>query len=228
MTTPLQIITTADGSSSLFHSQLNETYHSRHGAIQETEHVFIKMGLQYFCNLHPEIVKIHILEMGFGTGLNALATLMALENSSTKVSYHTLEAFPVEKEIISQLNYSQQYSHPNTTSYFQKLHNLPWEIPMEVNPGFQIRKRKQFFESLTDQNHFHLIYFDAFGASTQPELWTENIFKKMYEALLPGGVLVTYAAKGDVRRAMLQTGFEVEKLPGPPGKREMLRATKLR
>lgn len=226
MTTPLQIITTADGSSSLFHSQLNETYHSRHGAIQETEHVFIQMGLRYFLSLYPDVAKIHILEMGFGTGLNALATVLATEDLPVSVFYQSLEAYPVEEDIITQLNYAQYYSNPKASGYFEKLHSLPWEKSSEIRPGFEIRKRKQFFETLTDQNSFHLIYFDAFGANTQPELWTENIFKKMYEALLPGSILVTYAAKGDVRRTMLKTGFEVEKRPGPPGKREMLRATK--
>lgn len=226
MATPLQIITTADGSSSLFNVKFKETYHSRHGAIQETEHVFIRKGLHYFLSRQPDLVHLHLLEMGFGTGLNALATLLALENSPVKVSYHTLEAFPVDEKIIKQLNYAQHYENPNATDYFKKIHGLPWERIAEVCPGFEIEKRKQHFETLTDFNRYHLVYFDAFGAQVQPELWTENIFQKMHNALFTGGVLVTYASKGSVRRALTATGFLVEKLPGSPGKREMLRATK--
>jgi len=215
------IITTADGAHTIFLEDWNEQYHSRHGAVQEARHVFIEMGLTLFkdCNLR-------ILEMGFGTGLNALITLLEAPSQKLKVQYTGVEAFPVPKEEYQLLNYPEKLRVPEKKELFTELHTLPWEVSSFLTPYFEITKRKQRFEDFAEIGNFDLIYFDAFGARVQPELWTENMFTKMYMALDDNGVLVTYSAKGSVRRAMQSAGFQVERLPGPPGKREMLRALK--
>lgn len=217
-----KVVKTADGSTTIYIEDWNENYHSSHGAIQEAYHVFIKHGLDLFENAS----SLSILEIGFGTGLNAFITLLEAENRNLKITYDGVEAYPVAQEELEALNYVEELNAEDKTALFSKLHQTPWETYQELSSGFSINKRQQFFSEIEDQNTFNLIYFDAFGARVQPDLWTEEIFKKMFEALKPGGVLVTYAAKGSVRRAMLSVGFLVEKLPGPPGKREMLRATK--
>lgn len=219
-------ITTADGSSSLFHSGLNETYHSRHGAVQETEHVFIKMGLDFVYKNNPNERPIKILELGFGTGLNALATILYTEKQNISIYYESWETHPLPEDTLAQLNYSQHYPHPKAATYFQNLHALPWETKQDVHSQFTLIKRADSIENISVKDCFHLIYFDAFGYGVQPDLWTEGVFTKMYEALQSGGVLVTYASKGIVHRTLIKVGFQVEKLPGPPGKREMLRAIK--
>ncbi len=218
-----KIIITKDGSKTLFIPQWNEHYHSIHGAIQEAYHVFLQMGFFYYlqksnCN------TINILEMGFGTGLNVLITLKETKNSTVSVHYTAVEAFPLSDNVINTLNYPELLDV--SPSVFLNLHTSSWEKDSTITPNFTLLKKQKKFEEVTDSNAYHLIYYDAFGARVQPELWTETIFKKMFQALLPGGVLVTYSAKGSVRRAMQTVGFQVEKLPGPPGKREMLRGTK--
>ncbi len=219
-----QIITTADGSVTIHLEEWNEQYHSKHGAIQEAAHVFLKHGFHHVIELH-EPQSIAILEMGFGTGLNAFMTYLASESYILNIDYHGIEAFPVSLQEIAQLNYPQLLAS-DQSEVFQRLHELPWASAETLAPHFNITKRQQRFEEITDENAFDLIYFDAFGARVQPELWTEAIFNSMFKALKAQGTLVTYAAKGSVRRAMQQVGFAVERLPGPPGKREMLRATK--
>ena len=144
-----------------------------------------------------------------------------------EIDYVGVEAYPVAKEEVAKLNYVAELDADDKREFFEKIHEVSWEEKHNITPNFSLTKRKQFFAEITDENSFDLIYFDAFGARVQPELWTSEIFKKMYDALRLKGVLVTYAAKGSVRRAMLEVGFEVERLPGPPGKREMLRATKM-
>ena len=198
-----------------------------HGAVQEARHVFLKMGLDFWMNENPDQNSLHILEIGFGTGLNALLTLMHAEKSSVNLLYEGVEAYPVSSEELAQLNYLEAADAQAFEAVFEKMHQLPWEQTEIITEAFQLKKRKQTFETLEDQNQHDLIYFDAFGARVQPELWEEPIFQKMSNALKPGGVLVTYAAKGSVRRAMQAVGFKVERLPGPPGKREMLRAVKI-
>ncbi|WP_299556062.1 tRNA (5-methylaminomethyl-2-thiouridine)(34)-methyltransferase MnmD [Seonamhaeicola sp.] len=234
-----EIIITADGSTTIHMPEWNEQYHSKHGAIQEAYHVFIKHGLHYAC--HPELdsgshqtchserseeslEKLSILEIGFGTGLNALITLLEAETLQTRINYVGVEGYPVDLNEVKQLNYASALHCDRFL--FDKLHNLPWEEEHQVTDYFSLTKQQKFFDEIQEQDTFNLIYFDAFGARVQPELWTETIFKKMYEALKIKGVLVTYSAKGSVRRAMQAVGFRVEKLPGPPGKREMLRASK--
>ena len=198
-----------------------------HGAVQEARHVFLKMGLDFWMNENPDQKTLHILEIGFGTGLNALLTLMHAEKSSVNLLYEGVEAYPVSSEELAQLNYLEAADAQAFEAVFEKMHQTPWEQTEIITEAFQLKKRKQTFETLEDQNQHDLIYFDAFGARVQPELWEEPIFQKMFNALKPGGVLVTYAAKGSVRRAMQAVGFKVERLPGPPGKREMLRAVKI-
>lgn len=217
-----KVVITKDGSSSIFLPEWEEHYHSSHGAIQEAYHVFIRNGFDLFKGR----TKIKILEIGYGTGLNAFITYLESKQSCIAVDYVGMEAFPVNPDEVQSLNFVEQLRVPTEKHVFLALHEDPWETKNEYDQTFFLTKRKQFFQDLIDQDAFDLIYFDAFGARVQPELWTEIIFKKMYEALVPGGVLVTYAAKGSVRRAMLAVGFKVEKLPGPPGKREMLRAIK--
>ena len=198
-----------------------------HGAVQEAKHVFLKMGLDFWMNENPDQNSLHILEIGFGTGLNALLTLIHTEKSSVNLLYEGVEAYPVSSEELAQLNYLEAADAQAFEAVFEKMHQTPWEQTETITEAFQLKKRKQTFETLEDQNQHDLIYFDAFGARVQPELWEEPIFQKMFNALKPGGVLVTYAAKGSVRRAMQAVGFKVERLPGPPGKREMLRAVKV-
>lgn len=217
-----EILVTADGSTTIHLPDWNEQYHSKHGAIQEAYHVFINSGLQLFY----ETKEISILEIGFGTGLNAFITFLDAQKHGLIVNYVGVEAYPVQQKEVMQLNYVTALKADVFTETFKKMHELSWEESHEVSSNFKLEKRQQFFKDISDKNTFNLIYFDAFGARVQPELWTVEIFQKMYDALIVGGVLVTYAAKGSVRRAMQEVGFTVEKLPGPPGKREMLRGIK--
>ena len=201
----------------------NEYYHSKHGAIQESKHVFLQTGLQHFCKLYKG-QHLSILEIGFGTGLNALLTSLEAEVLNKTIRYDGVEAYPISFDEVQELNYPEQLDVAPTD--FLKLHEVPWETSQQITPLFVLHKQQKFFKDITSKQVYHLIYFDAFGARVQPELWTQEVFKTMYDALKNNGVLVTYAAKGSVRRAMQAVGFLVERLPGPPGKREMLRATK--
>ena len=216
-----KIIITADGSSTIHLSEWDEQYHSKHGAIQEAKHVFIKSGLSLFSNR-----EIAILEIGFGTGLNCFITFLEASKLNLIIDYVGVEAYPILPEEMEQLNYVSELDATKFGNVFTEIHQQKWETKNKISAKYSLTKRKQFFDKINDKNIFHLIYFDAFGAKFQPELWTEDIFKIMYLALKQGGVLVTYSAKGSVRRAMESVGFIVERLPGPPGKREMLRATK--
>lgn len=214
------LIQTSDGSTSLYNPQLNETYHSVHGALQETMHVFIKNGLYLF----PK-QPVSILEIGFGTGLNALVTFAQHTSLEQTIDYETVEAYPLTWQEASQMNYPQLIDN-SLSSIFQQMHCCSWNETIQLSPTFSFKKRLQHFQQINDTPTFNLIYFDAFGAQVQPELWNEDIFKKMYNALKNNGILVTYSAKGSVRRALVAAGFTVERLPGPPMKREMLRAQK--
>ena len=180
--------------------------------------MFIRNGLKYV-----DAKSISVLEIGFGTGLNCFVTLL---EAGKKVDYVGIEAYPVAKDEVEKLNYVEELEAEDKQILFDKIHEVSWGEKYDITSDFSLTKRKQFFAESTDKNCFDLIYFDAFGARVQPDLWTEDIFKIMFVALKPEGVLVTYSAKGSVRRAMQAVGFDVERLPGPPGKREMLRATK--
>lgn len=217
-----RIITTSDGSKTIQIEDWDEQYHSKHGAIQEAYHVFIKHGLSLFKDR-----ELSIMEIGFGTGLNTFITYLESNKNRLSVNYIGVEKYPIKEAEWSQLDYIEALQAEESASIFNKIHAMPWEEKNVISSNFNLVKRQQDFMQINDENAFDLIYFDAFGARVQPELWTETIFKIMYNALKVDGVLVTYSAKGSVRRAMQAVGFRVERLPGPPGKREMLRAMKI-
>ena len=214
------IFQTSDGSKSILSGKFGEAYHSRHGALQESLHVFISNGLKY---KYLSDKKIAILEMGFGTGLNAALTWeFAERNPDSNISYTGVEAYPVEFDLIKELAYDSLSSCPD----FNLLHTLAWNTELQISSNFSFTKSNFFFEELNFKAAFDIIYFDAFAPGCQPELWGEEMMGKMYDALHTGGVLVTYCAKGSFKRALKSVGFRLEKLPGPTGKREMTRATK--
>jgi tRNA U34 5-methylaminomethyl-2-thiouridine-forming methyltransferase MnmC len=216
-----EILRTNDGSTTIHLPEWDECYHSKHGAIQEAQHVFIKNGLSLFPNK-----SVAILEIGFGTGLNAFITFLEAEKMNQTIEYVGVEGYPVAPDEVLAMNYVAELNAENQQVIFEKMHESNWEEKIVLNPNFSLTKRKQFFDEITDLEQFDLIYFDAFGYRVQPELWSTAIFEKMYKALKKQGVLVTYAARGVVKRSMIEVGFTVEKLAGPPGKREMFRARK--
>ncbi len=220
-----EIIRTADGSATIYLPDWNEHYHSRHGALQEAMHVFIKSGLDHFLQ-KKQVERINILEIGFGTGLNALISYYEGIKNNVILDYTGVEAYPVSEEELTALDYSSLFGQKDASEVFKALHDCAWNKKTVISPLFELQKQQMFFRDIKAQNAFDLIYFDAFGPRVQPELWSEEIFAGMYRALTEEGVLVTYSAKGSVRRAMQAAGFLVERLPGPPGKREMLRATR--
>lgn len=220
-----KIIITRDGSSSVSVPEMNVTYHSIHGAITESLHVFIEAGLK---KATPAAETLSIFEMGFGTGLNALLTLLEADLSKRPIHYTTIELFPLTNEEINELNYCQQLNHPHHQVLFEKIHEDKWGEEIIVTPFFTLCKIKCSLPDYSTGQLFDLIYFDAFAPNSQPGLWTKQVFEKLYAMMAPGGILVTYCSKGDVRRAMLEAGFNVEKIPGPPRKREMLRAIKVK
>lgn len=216
-----QIVKTEDGSHTLIIPELNEHYHSIHGAIQESMHVFIQAGFDQLSNAS----KLSILEIGFGTGLNALLTYIQSKVSGQLIEYCTIEKYPLVKEEFMQLNYASILNdYPSDLLY--RLHNAPWEKPTALDSKFTLLKLHQDLLHLQTDKTFDLVYFDAFGPDKQPDLWTEAIFKTISGLMNPGAILTTYSAKGQVRRNMKNAGFSVERIEGPPGKREMLRAKK--
>lgn len=220
--TSLELKTTADGSVTLFVPGLQEHYHSVHGARNESEHVFLEAGLkaaeQRFAG------PLHVLEIGLGTGLNAVLTLAYAHRNNLALHYHTTEAFPLGPEILDQV----QPSYPEKLQpYFAQLHQSPWNQAIELYPRVYLQKWQSPLQQLPlEATRYQVVYFDAFAPAKQPELWEAPIFEKIYAAMQPGGHLVTYCAKGSVKRTLRAAGFEVEALPGPPGKREMTRARK--
>ena len=216
-----EIIQTKDGSTTIHLPDWEESYHSKHGAIQEAYHVFIKNGLTLF---HKKSVSI--LEIGFGTGLNAFITYLESEKYNQQIDYVGVENYPVSMEEVLQMNYISELNVSGKADVFNTMHEFSWEKKHSLVTNFMLTKRKQLFQEIDDVNQYDLIYFDAFGYRVQPELWSFAIFKKMYTALKTNGVLVTYACRSSIKNAMLDCGFTVEKLPGAPGKREMLRGIK--
>lgn len=215
-----QIQTTADGSQTLFVPSLDEHYHSVKGALTESLHIFIRMGLQECASPEPRV-----LEIGFGTGLNAWLTLQEAKKGR-KVSYTTLEKYPLPQELIAQLDYPAQLS-PSFAPYYLALHRAAWNTWVELTPSFQLRKVQADFTTVQFREEYDVIYFDAFAPEKQPEMWSQELFDRLYRCLAPEGIFVTYCAKGVVRRMLQASGFEVERLPGPPGgKREILRGRK--
>jgi len=218
-----EIIQTADGSKTIRISDLDENYHSHHGALQEAKHVFIQYGLDYFSDKK----NLSIFEMGFGTGLNAFLTAIEIINSHKNIEYTGIEAFPVSEEEVNLLGYNQLMG-AKFSELYDKIHSVEWGSLQEITPNFKLHKIANKIESVElKANSFDLIYYDAFGPRAQDEMWTVELFQKMFDSLRVGGVLVTYCAKGQVKRNLKEVGFKIEALPGPPGKREMTRAFKL-
>lgn len=220
------IITTKDGSKTIHLPDWNENYHSHHGAFQEAMHVFIEMGLR---EQHKSQKEISILEVGFGTGLNAILTYAEVADSEIQINYSSIEAFPVSSEEIEMLDYGSFPSISSHKNVYEKMHEVEWNEMQEITSNFSLLKHEttlQDFIANNSQPVYDLIYFDAFGPRVQPDLWNKEIFEGMFNCLKSNGILVTYCAKGQVRRDLQEVGFLVEKLPGPPGKREMLRGVK--
>lgn len=218
-----EIILTEDGSHSLALPQLNVTYHSVHGAIQESKHVFIEAGLKCFLNQStPQ--PLTIFEMGLGTGLNAFLTAIEAEKHHRKIGYTAVELFPVSIGETRTLNYPQQLGHEEL---FKKIQECDWNEEILISEFFTLRKENTSLLSYTTAQQYNLIYYDAFAPNAQAELWTKEVFEKLFSMLVEKGILVTYCSKGDVRRAMIAAGFKIEKLKGAPGKREMSRAIKI-
>ena len=218
-----KIIITADDSHTVFAEELNEHYHSTKGALKESLHVFIGAGLKEKTKAKKEI---KVLEIGFGTGLNVLLSILESDKEEIHINCKTIEAYPLELELIEKLNYPELIGGRNTAKYFRKIHELEWNREHGITTKFILEKIKGKVEDIQLENFADVIYFDAFAPNKQPELWTEGIFKKMYRALKADGLLTTYCAQGEARRSLAAAGFRVEKLPGPPGKREMMRAWK--
>ncbi len=221
--TMYEIITSDDGSHSLQIKNSETTFHSRRGAIQESRHVFIDAGLRYFKAAHPSAKSIKIFEAGFGTGLNALLTAIAALELKTSIEYHSIERHPLPGSLFFKLNYADAL---NAFELYKAITQTGWNQLVFITPFFKINKIHADLTAFSFHEKFDIIYFDAFAPNDQPELWTEMMFSKIFEALNPGGVLVTYCSRSSVQKALKNAGFVVEKLVGPPGKREMVRAIK--
>jgi tRNA U34 5-methylaminomethyl-2-thiouridine-forming methyltransferase MnmC len=216
-----ELITTSDGSHSLHIAEINENYHSTHGALQESLHVFVRQGLEH----KHELSSIRVLEVGLGTGLNALLTVKAAVDSGKVITYVAIEAHPLEDTLTSRLNYPLLIDDHRASQWFNSIHSAPWGREVDIADSFRLTKLHRKLQDLTlEGNFFDVVYFDAFAPQKQPEMWTTDVFRKVYNAINEGGCLVTYCAKGQVKRDLRSVGFEVEGLPGPPGKREMIRA----
>ena len=222
----VEIKQTEDGSSTLYVPELDETYHSIHGAIQESRHVFIEAGLKkLLLEADPSKKSIKVFEVGFGTGLNALLSLIEMNGRDISLEYQSIELYPLEDIVVSQLNYSSALE--DNKDYLLQLHESPWGIKVDITKQFKLHKINQSFIEFDTADKFDLIFFDAFGPSKQSDLWAKDILKKCYQMLPPAGVLVTYSAKGQLKRDLKDLGFIVEALPGPPGKAQMTRASKV-
>jgi tRNA U34 5-methylaminomethyl-2-thiouridine-forming methyltransferase MnmC len=219
-----QLVLTGDGSHTLFIPEMNEHYHSTYGALTESLHVFIRNGLDCFDGSR----EISIFETGFGTGLNALLTALSAVRMGMLVWYFTLEKYPLDPQIVKQLNYPHllKDSQNDAETLFSAIHGADWEKMTEIHPFFHLKKMKGDMCGFTPDTSYDLIYFDAFAPDKQPEMWTGEIMHRMVSAMKPGGIFTTYCVKGSVKRILKDCGLAVEKLPGPPGKREILRGRK--
>lgn len=215
------IILTSDGTHTVKSRFFDETYHSINGARQESEHVFLNAG---FRALHKN--SLNILEIGFGTGLNAILSFRESGLSGKKVYYHAIELYPLSVNTVKELNYTQFLSGEEKEK-FKKMHDVGWNDSVELSPLFTLHKEKIDLLVFETAKQFDCIYFDAFSPNVQPELWCRSVFEKLYNTLSDEGVMVTYSVKGMVKRNMAKAGFDIEKLPGPPGKRHILRGKKI-
>ena len=216
------IVNTDDGASTIYLPNIDECYHSTKGALHEAQHVYIDNGFK-----HRNLTNTKILEMGFGTGLNAYLTMLSILESEKKIHYTSIELYPLDEQIINNLNYPN-FIYPQHKDLFYQLHNAPWGEKVNITDNFIIEKLHLDFNNFYPKNAFDVVYFDAFAPEKQPELWTLEIFKKIYNAMNTQGVITTYCAKGVIRRTLQECGFTTERLPGPiNGKREILRGTKI-
>jgi tRNA U34 5-methylaminomethyl-2-thiouridine-forming methyltransferase MnmC len=221
----LEIVTTNDGSSSIFNTELNEVYHSLHGAIQESQHVYIKEGL---LALLQNIDPINILEIGFGTGLNTLLTYIKTIENKLNINYSSIETDPLPLSFVTKLNYTNKLKLNKHKDAFIKLHQAKWNQETMINTNFKLTKIQEDLKTFQPKpNKYHLIYFDAFGPDIQPDLWSTEIFTKLNKSLKKEGILVTYSCKGEIKRNLRASNFKIKRLPGPPGKWQMLRAIKI-
>ena len=212
---------TADGSPTLYSQKFDAHFHSLHGARQESQHVFVKEGLNYFLRVNPSS-SVEILEFGMGTGLNVLLTYNYAQKHKIRINYTTLEAYPLDSEILNELDFGVD----KTQQILTEIHNLPWNQECEISSLFRLTKIMTLFENYQSGKRYDIIYFDAFAPSCQPHLWEKEMLTIVFNSLKKGGIIVTFSVKGSFRRTLDEIGFQVEKIPGPPGKREMTRATK--
>ena len=222
----MKLLLTNDGSHTLMVEELNETYHSRNGAIQESKHVFIKNGFRYILGKHPGKL-VRIFELGLGTGLNALLTAMESQKLSVPVEYTSIEPFPILKEIVDQLNYHKIINNPSVKDYFDRIHSLSWDKFINIHSFFRFRKVHSTIQEFKgDEKYFQLVYYDAFAPNKQPEIWQRDILQKVFSYLAKDSAVVTYCAQGQVKRDLKASGFTVETSQGPRGKKEMTRGLK--
>ncbi|MDR2970926.1 MAG: tRNA (5-methylaminomethyl-2-thiouridine)(34)-methyltransferase MnmD [Bacteroidales bacterium] len=220
-----KIVITADGSHTIYSEEVKQHYHSHFGALQESMHIFIEAG---FCSpIFSKLKNISVLEVGFGTGLNALLTYFKSKELRKKVYYETMELYPLTSQEVEQLNYPSLLPYPNAKEIFMALHNAQWNQEQKISQEFTLLKRQiSALNAEYPPNTFNLVYFDAFSPEAQPELWTKEVFKTIYDCIKNGGILLTYCTKGNVKQTLSTLGFQIEKLPGPIGKREILRGKK--
>jgi tRNA U34 5-methylaminomethyl-2-thiouridine-forming methyltransferase MnmC len=221
MKASLRIVTTEDGSSTVINETLDKSYHSIYGAQQESQRVYIELGLLAALDKFPD-TDLYVFEMGFGTGLNALMTALEAEKRQRKIHYVAVEAQPLLPDEARQLNYNTLFE----TNYLEKLHDASWNEPTEISPFLTLTKWEGRLQDFRTDQRFQLVYYDAFAPVSQPELWEQSIFQQMADLLQPGGLLTTYCSRSYVQRNMKAAGLIVEKHPGPPHKREILRAVK--
>jgi len=216
------LLVSEDGSSTLLSNKFGVTYHSKHGALQESEHVFIKSGLDF---IKTDKQELNIFEMGFGTGLNAYLSLLYALRNNLNIQYTSYELHPLPRDLVKELNYTDLL--PEYANLFQLIHDIDWNKMQKLHPNFSINKVEENILNFDYHDNFDVIFYDAFAPETQHELWETPIMEKMHEGLKSNGVLVTYCAKGEFKRTLKSIGFEVQSIPGPPGKREMTRAVKV-
>lgn len=222
----LKIITN-DGSPSIYLKDINEYYHSKHGAVSESKHVFIKNGLKFWKKNSPNNSSCNIFEMGFGTGLNSILTYEFSIKNKLKINYQTIESNPLIPNEIKFLDYSKFFKNEKTELIFKKLHSKSWEEIHSFDKNFYFLKMNKKIQNFNFNSKYDIIYYDAFGSRVQPELWKENIFRPIIRSLNNFGVFVTYSSMGNLRRSLIKLGMNVEKIDGPIGKREMIRAIKI-
>lgn len=221
----IELLATDDGSHTIRNKLLNATYHSKHGAINESRHIYIEAGLHHVLKQFGKSEALNILEIGFGTGLNALLTLKEALEKELQINYVSIEKEPIPIEIVNELNYPHLLGFDNST-IFSDLHTKPWNQSKTISANFSIEKRLSDINQFYPDKEFHLIYFDAFAPANSPDMWHPDIFKKLYQNLIPNGCLLSFCAQGEFKRLLKARGFKVESLPGPKGKREITRASK--